>query len=96
MGQAFTMLFPDSANNWWSATQNVFYNNLQSGVPTQSPGGSTGQKTVLSVRLYIQTIILPRQARDKQTQLARDMSAQEQQLSTVIGSHGPPADLDVW
>jgi hypothetical protein len=34
-------------------------------VPTQSPGGSTGQKTVLFVRLYIQTIILPRQARDK-------------------------------
>jgi hypothetical protein len=55
MGQAFTMLFPDSANNWWSAIGNVFYNNLQSGVPTQSPGGSTGM-TLTGLKGYNQTV----------------------------------------
>jgi hypothetical protein len=55
MGQAFTMLFPDSANNWWSASRNVFYNNLQSGVPTQSPGGSTGM-TLVGLKSYNQTV----------------------------------------
>ena len=53
MGQAFTMLFPDSANNWWSATQNVFYNNLQ-----------VRKRHFLS-HLYIKSNILPRQARDE-------------------------------
>jgi hypothetical protein len=55
MGQAFTMVFPDSANNWWSLVGNVFYNNLQSGVPTQSPGGSTGM-TLTGLKSYNQTV----------------------------------------
>ena len=38
-----------------SLVGNIFYNNLQSGVPTQSPGGSTGM-TLTGLKSYNQTV----------------------------------------
>lgn len=54
MGQAFTILFPDSSNNFFQVRGNVFFNNLQSGIAGLSPGGSTGM-TAIGLKGYNQS-----------------------------------------
>jgi hypothetical protein len=54
MGQTVTLLFPDSANNFFQVSGNVLHHNLQSGVAGQSPGGSTGM-VAIGLKGYNQT-----------------------------------------
>ena len=42
MAQATTIIFPDSANNNFTISKNVLYNNLASSDPVRSPGGGSG------------------------------------------------------